>query len=259
MEEINYKLLYERQLEINREILERDVRLMNANQRLNSKLNAYKAHLELFERQLTLIKRNVDSVNFVQKDDKVNVLSSNAFTTLTTYRISHNPDVNYALVILDIDDFKKVNDTYGHYYGDIALRDFVDILNNSCREELDLVGRFGGDEFVLILENITYENAMKKVRYLLDVIKKNPIQYDLDGQKKYFNISVSAGLVEYNRKINMDNTDEVIDDNLSDEENENRKIYQANFLSADKNLYLAKQQGKGIVVGTQNIPSYCLK
>ena len=65
---------------------------------------------------------------------------------------------NYALVLLDLDHFKKINDHYGHHKGDETLVEVSAVLNQQLRES-DVVGRFGGEEFILVLKNTSLEKA----------------------------------------------------------------------------------------------------
>lgn len=65
---------------------------------------------------------------------------------------------NYALVLLDLDHFKKINDQYGHHKGDETLVEVSAVLNQQLRES-DVVGRFGGEEFILVLQNTSLEKA----------------------------------------------------------------------------------------------------
>ena len=62
--------------------------------------------------------------------------------------------------MIDIDDFKRVNDSHGHLAGDTILRDVGDILRRSVRV-FDVCARFGGEEFVIIMPGSTSENAMR--------------------------------------------------------------------------------------------------
>lgn len=67
---------------------------------------------------------------------------------------------NYAVVLLDLDYFKKINDQYGHDIGDIVLKRVANLLKVGVREQ-DIVGRFGGEEFILILKNTTLPQAVE--------------------------------------------------------------------------------------------------
>lgn len=66
-----------------------------------------------------------------------------------------------SFAMLDIDKFKNINDTYGHAAGDIAICEVADILNNHLLRESDIVARFGGEEFCLLIDNITKEDTEK--------------------------------------------------------------------------------------------------
>ena len=73
------------------------------------------------------------------------------------------------LVVLDIDDFKKINDTYGHQVGDIVLKEFATLIKENIRGT-DIFARWGGEEFLLLLEDTNVENAMMKVERLRRLI-----------------------------------------------------------------------------------------
>jgi len=65
----------------------------------------------------------------------------------------------HALVMVDVDHFKRINDNYGHSYGDRMLTRICDLLRGALRAD-DLVGRIGGDEFVLLLKNVVNRDAL---------------------------------------------------------------------------------------------------
>ncbi len=80
-----------------------------------------------------------------------------------------------AVAMLDIDKFKNINDTYGHDVGDIAIKEVKRILDDTLRES-DLVARFGGEEFCIILEDITHEDTKALFERIRKRFKENIIQ-----------------------------------------------------------------------------------
>ncbi len=80
-------------------------------------------------------------------------------------------DRELALVLFDLDDFKQINDTHGHAAGDDALRQFADCLKKSARKA-DIVCRFGGDEFAVLLPETSKSSAEKLVDR---VLKETPL------------------------------------------------------------------------------------
>ena len=127
---------------------------------------------------------------------------------------------NHLLVfsILDIDFFKKVNDTYGHDIGDKVLKQFVQIIQNSSRND-DLVIRWGGEEYILLLKINSIDNAKK----VLENIRKTIAQTSFE---KVEHITCSIGATVYKEN-------ETIEDS---------------FKRADKALYEAKNSGRNKVV-----------
>ena len=99
-----------------------------------------------------------------------------------------------ALMYLDIDHFKKINDTLGHNAGDLLLREFARRLRNATRAA-DTVARLGGDEFTIIMEGIPSANvATAKAQKILEAIS---VPFDLE--RKIINVSTSIGIALFNQ------------------------------------------------------------
>lgn len=126
-------------------------------------------------------------------------------------------DERVGLIFLDVDDFKNINDSYGHDVGDAVLGELAERIRNSIRQ-YDYVGRFGGDEFLVILVDCEREEALKRVADLQSNISSKPILAELS-----INLSVSIGLV------------------ISDRSERNAKRL---LKRVDSMLYRAKSEGK---------------
>lgn len=96
-----------------------------------------------------------------------------------------------ALVFLDLNKFKEINDTYGHQAGDQALVDFSRLLTQMVRES-DIIARLGGDEFVVMLMNTEEAEARAKVKVFMQELK----QYNQQHNQPY-ELCASYGIVEY--------------------------------------------------------------
>lgn len=122
------------------------------------------------------------------------------------------------IIMLDIDDFKNVNDTFGHMTGDEVIAKTAEILKHHVRER-GYVGRFGGDEFFIILDKVNDEESLV---YLLKTIRKN-LAWDCMEITPGLKITLSMGVSCYP---------------------EDGKTYDELLMIADKCLYLAKTKGK---------------
>ena len=99
--------------------------------------------------------------------DAITGLSNNASTRSLIDAALSDPHVcaHSVCAVVDIDNFKNVNDTFGHLRGDELLQQVGSVLSSSCRE-YDVVGRVGGDEFVVFLKNINLEVAVRKLAHM---------------------------------------------------------------------------------------------
>lgn len=102
-----------------------------------------------------------------------------------------------SVILLDIDHFKKFNDTYGHQTGDAVLKSVSDILHSSLRQ-VDTAGRYGGEEFLLILPNTDHAGAMELAERIRHLIETTP--HTSAGLK----VTISAGVASWDDKRPVD-------------------------------------------------------
>jgi diguanylate cyclase (GGDEF)-like protein len=132
-----------------------------------------------------------------------------------------------SLILIDIDDFKALNDRFGHSVGDVVLRKVSDVMNQSVRE-MDLLARYGGEEFALLAGRTDLEGAIalaEKIR--LAIARSRFSVVDLDGPQ-HISITASFGVAQY------------------------RGDEKAFFNEADRALYRAKNAGKDCVCAAED-------
>ena len=145
------------------------------------------------------------------------------FEKIVPQKISNliNEGKYYSLLMIDADKFKNVNDTYGHKTGDKVLIEIVDVCSHSLRSS-DLVCRFGGEEFMIYLEDTNSESALKVAERLRNSIAEAGVYSDKNEEIK---ITVSIGVV-------------------SSEKTDSLEVL---LSQADDAMYLAKHNGRNRV------------
>ena len=123
-------------------------------------------------------------------DSLTNISNRYGFDESAEKIISKNPQTHFVAALLDIDDFKFINDMYGHSYGDRALKNLADSMKAFFPSDA-LLGRNGGDEFCILLPNCTFEEADVK----LQQFTKLPKTFSCHGKEHAFFISL--GYAEY--------------------------------------------------------------
>ena len=96
-------------------------------------------------------------------DSLTNIYNRYGFDELAEEMIAKNSNAHYVVALFDIDDFKFINDIYGHVYGDRALKNLADSMKKSFPSDA-LLGRNGGDEFCILLPNRTYDDAKEQLQ-----------------------------------------------------------------------------------------------
>ncbi len=135
--------------------------------------------------------------------------------------ISENK-LNFSIIMGDIDDFKLINDTYGHIVGDIVLNNIGKLLKNELKD--CLIGRYGGEEFIILMKNTS--DSFNRIDTIRKLISKMSIEYN---NSVIDNISMSFGI--YN----------ITEDIVNEDVKSLRKKYIGN---ADKALYTSKENNK---------------
>ncbi len=122
---------------------------------------------QIFRENLNKEIKNIDILK--QKnmlDEFTGLLNKITFEKMVAKSLSKKNNKNSALIIIDLDHFKEINDTLGHLTGDTAIKDIASKLQGIFRSK-DLIGRFGGDEFVVYLKNISKELLYLRLEEIL--------------------------------------------------------------------------------------------
>ena len=123
-------------------------------------------------------------------DSLTNIYNRYGFDELAEGMIAKNPKAHYVVALFDIDDFKFINDIYGHVYGDRALKNLADSMKISFPSDA-LLGRNGGDEFCILLPNRTYDDVKEQLQQFTML----PKMFSYKGNDYPFYISL--GYAEY--------------------------------------------------------------
>ncbi|WP_371376337.1 diguanylate cyclase [Thalassotalea aquiviva] len=145
------------------------------------------------ERTLALQEANEQLRRQAQKDGLTNIYNRRYFDENFRFhqKIAWRNKRNIALVLLDIDHFKRVNDTHGHIVGDECLRILSVILKQHFSRETDLIARYGGEEFVLVLTDINSHQLERKLENLRKAVEHRAIIAE-DGSTFCLTISIGA-------------------------------------------------------------------
>jgi len=119
------------------------------------------------------------------------------FNELENYcRIARRSNRAFSIIMLDIDDFKAINDRYGHLCGDEYLKQLAGLIRGTLRDQ-DLAGRIGGEEFLVVLPETAIEGALQ----LAVRIRKSVEGFVLSLPKQEIRTTISAGVCQYERGL----------------------------------------------------------
>ncbi|WP_373034613.1 GGDEF domain-containing protein [Sulfurimonas sp.] len=172
------------------------------------------------EKKSIVVLRNITLLEKLFTTDQLTQINNRKKTEefiqycIDDFKRNHN---KFSIILLDIDYFKTVNDTYGHDLGDLILKEFSNIIKDNIRK-IDMLGRWGGEEFMIICTNTDVKNA----EILAEKIRKKIEEYDFEIVK---NMTASFGVAQYSENLDFSSL----------------------FKHADEALYLAKNNGRNRV------------
>jgi len=168
--------------------------------------------------KIILLREITDSVNLMKKlenaaylDALTGLYNRKHFSELANMDIERALRTNQSIytVMLDLDFFKNVNDTYGHAAGDVVLKTTAGIIRQTIRS-YDLVGRYGGEEFVLLITDLEPSEAYKLMERIRENIEYNIIRYE----NKIIKITCSIGLAKFVENDTLESSVKKADDAL---------------------------------------------
>lgn len=115
-----------------------------------------------------------------QKDGLTGLYNRNFFDSKLEYEWNRSIRNKSAIsmVICDIDHFKRVNDNYGHLAGDEYLRLIARILKSVVRRQTDIVARFGGEEFIILMPDESLKNAMALAKLIREQVESTTLKFE---------------------------------------------------------------------------------
>lgn len=164
----------------------------------------------------SLLRQNSEMLEYSATHDALtNTLNKGAITEIIR---NHLEIGDFVLILFDIDHFKNINDTYGHHIGDQVLTALANLVKDNIKHK-DYFGRFGGEEFIILLSDISHSKCISMANNLLSIIEEAELANDGEAR---ISITISIGLTEVKRNETFEDV----------------------YKRVDKLLYTAKQNGR---------------
>lgn len=186
---------------------------------INNKLS-HEAEIHVEEHKKTLAELD----RLATYDSLTNIFNRRKLELTLSQHIAYSKRYNHPVSILlcDIDNFKRINDKYGHYAGDKALVAVIQALTKNMRS-VDIIGRWGGEEFLVIAPGLAFDKAMLAA----DRLRMEVMSHQRSALWDNETLTISVGVAEYNAIETQENL----------------------IIRADKALYRAKELGRNRVEG----------
>lgn len=190
-----------------------------------------KAMHRIAQMQQQLTRLNSELAALSQRDGLTQLLNRNTFMERASQSLmeARRHAAPGSLLMLDVDFFKQYNDHYGHVSGDECLRQVAAAIQSSVKREVDIVGRYGGEEFIVMLPETDQQGAALVANTILQAIEGLRVPHRYSAVSEFVTISIGISVGEPSNGLSLE----------------------ALVLDADKNLYAAKEQGRNRVVVKQ--------
>ena len=182
--------------------------------------------IDELNKHLVSVNERLEELSTIDELTKLNNRRSFMEYMDIVWKQNHRLNLPITVLMIDVDYFKKYNDSLGHLEGDKALVAIAQCMKNHVKRETDFVARFGGEEFVCVLPFVKKDEAANFAKTLVENVEKMKIPHPMSDHSQYLTISAGAASIVPN-----DNNSQT---QLLDE--------------ADKALYIAKKSGRNRVV-----------
>lgn len=171
-------------------------------------------------KQLKQLNRELYSI--AQKDSLTDLLNRAGFNRLaiTSYRNCVRNHINMSLIFIDIDHFKLINDTHGHPFGDKCIVAVAKTIQKHCKRDTDILGRYGGEEFIIMIAGGEIKEHGDRVTLIKDEIEKLSLQHG----NNIIKMTISAGICSLGNDFSIE--------------------YEDLLQLSDNQLYISKREGR---------------
>ena len=169
-----------------------------------------------------LKKLNKELYSIAQKDSLTQLLNRAGFNrlALTAYRNCIRNHNSLSVIFLDIDHFKSINDNYGHPFGDKCIVAAAKTIQQHCKRDTDIIGRYGGEEFIIMISGGEIPEHVERI----ELIRRQVEDLKFNTDSSQVSMTVSAGMCSLDENFNID--------------------YEDLLQLADEQLYLSKRGGR---------------
>ncbi|MCS5421502.1 MULTISPECIES: diguanylate cyclase [Psychrilyobacter] len=173
--------------------------------------------------QKNVKKREIELKEIARIDSLTGVYNRQSLTTFLEDEIIKKKmfQSTFSIIMIDLDNFKNINDVYGHVFGDFVLKEVCKIFMEET-SKMDKVCRYGGEEFIIVLPNTNRMDAFKVGERLRKEIKKR----EFFNSREKIKVTISGGVMEYEEGLSVEGLIEIV----------------------DKSLYKAKRSGKNKIL-----------
>ena len=191
---------------------------------LGLEMNSKQATISELQNRVISLEKELEAAKLESKEDFLTKVATKRALMTEMQRIEEaykRYGTDYSICFVDIDFFKKINDTYGHEAGDVILSAVAQVLKKNARK-VDFVGRYGGEEFVILLPSTSLKDGVRFGEKLRSMIENFKFIYKNERIK----VTISSGVAT--RSANLSDT--------------------MTLEGADKMLYLSKEGGRNQVM-----------
>lgn len=170
--------------------------ILDNTRKLGQSSSDLKQELAETRQEILRLRAELETVKQQAKTDGLTGLFNRSCFNKTLHELCHESDQVFTLALFDIDNFKQVNDRFGHLLGDRVLQFFASLLKKHCKQQPHMAARFGGEEMAMIFINTPAHKALPTV----DLIRQQLANSNLkkkDSEETIGTITVSVGVSQY--------------------------------------------------------------